>query len=59
MKAFVEIILGLLFLIVGIFLLTYKTWFQSFVVLVQGGVVVFVFLLGLGVLLLGLSELKE
>ncbi len=59
MKAFVEIVIGLIFIVIGILLLTYQSWFKSFVVIVQGGIILVIFLLGLGVLLLGLSELKE
>lgn len=58
MKALVEIIVGLLFLVLGIFLLTYNAWFQAFVQLLQGGIIIVLLLLGIGILLLGLSDLK-
>ena len=59
MKARIEIVVGLLFLVVGVFLLTYKTWLMAFLTIVRGGIVSALFLLGLGIILLGISELKE
>ncbi len=59
MKALIEIVVGLLFLVVGVFLLTYKTLLMAFLTIVRGGIVSALFLLGLGIILLGISELKE
>lgn len=59
MKVFIQVIVGLLFLIGALYLLTFSSWLWAAIRLIQGGVVVVLFLIGIGLVLLGASELKE
>lgn len=59
MKELIKIIVGLLFIIIALFLLTYSSWLSAFVSLIQGGIIVMLFLVALGFILIGFTELKE
>ncbi len=59
MKALLQILVGLVLIVGVLFLLTYSSWFWATVHLIQGGIVVLLFLIGIGLVLLGASELKE
>jgi len=52
-------IVGLVLVILGLLLLTYDSWYMALLTIIQGGVVLAIFLIGLGLILLGLMELKE
>jgi len=52
-------IVGLVLVILGLLLLTYDIWYMALLTLIQGGVVLTIFIVGLGLVLLGLMELKE
>ncbi len=57
MKSLIEIVLGLMVLVAVIFLLTYSSWLTAFFVVLRGGVIALLFVLAIGLLLLGFSEL--
>ena len=59
MKALMQMIVGLIFIVGVLYILTYSSWFWAAVRLIQGGLVLLVFLVGIGLVLLGASELKE
>ena len=57
MKGLIQILIGLVFIVVVLFSLTYTSWFWATIRLIQGGLVLLVFFIGLGLILLGASEL--
>jgi hypothetical protein len=59
MRAFIQMMAGLLFLVIVLFALTYSSWFWAAVRFVQGGLLILLFLIGIGLVLLGASELKD
>lgn len=59
MKGFVQIVIALLLWVVTLYLLTAPNWLQATLTLVRGGIVFALFFVGLGLLFLGISELKE
>ena len=59
MRAFIQMLVGLLLLVGVLFALTYSSWFWAAVRFVQGGLLIVLFLIGIGLVLLGASELKE
>jgi|GEM_PF-4927889 hypothetical protein len=59
MKALFEILIGLLLLVGVFYVMTFESWFWAAIRLVQGGLVLTVFLIAVGLVLLGASELKE
>ena len=58
MKGFLQFVIGLLFFVATAFLLTYPSWMWAAVKLLQGGVVFALFFIGLGFLLISISEIK-
>lgn len=58
-KEALQIIIGLLFLVGMLYLLTYSSWFWATIHLIQGGIIILLFFIGIGLVLLGASELKE
>jgi hypothetical protein len=58
MKSLIQIVVGLLLLVGLLYVLTYSSWLWATIRLVQGGLVVMVFFIALGLVLLGASELK-
>jgi len=56
---FFKIVIGLAFAVLGLMLLTYSSWLSATVALIKGGIVVAIILVGLGLIFLGLTELKE
>lgn len=58
MKGFVQIVVGLLLFVIVAYILTYSTWLWATLELLQGGIVLLLFLIGLGFLLIGFSEVK-
>ena len=59
MKGLMQMIIGLILIVGVLYILTYSGWFWATVRLVQGGIVLLLFLIGIGLVLLGASELKE
>ena len=59
MKGLVQLLIGLLFLVSVMWILTSSSWFWATIRLIQGGLVVLLFFIGIGLVLLGTSELKE
>ena len=59
MKGLLQMIIGLILIVGVLYILTYSSWFWATVRLVQGGIVLLLFLIGIGLVLLGASELKE
>ncbi len=59
MKALIQMMIGLMLIVGVLYVLTYQSWFWAAVKLVQGGLVLLVLLIGIGLVLLGASELKE
>ncbi|MDP4012454.1 MAG: hypothetical protein Q8R00_02505 [Candidatus Nanoarchaeia archaeon] len=59
MRAFVQCITGLLFIIAATYVLvTYETFMQSFITLIQAGIVAGILGLGFILIFLGILELK-
>jgi|TARA_Y100000310_G_scaffold334233_1_gene413507 hypothetical protein len=58
MKGLVQIIIGLIFWVAVLYISTFNNWLLAAWHLLQGGIVWGLFFVGLGLLLLGLSELK-
>lgn len=59
MKGLVQIVIALLLWVVTLYLLTVPNWLQATLMLVRGGIVFGLFFVGLGLLFLGISELRE
>ena len=54
-----KVVLGLILILVPIYVaLTYSGWGRATISFIQGGIIIFVILIGLIIVLLGLSELK-
>ena len=58
MKGIFQIILGLLFIVLALIALTYNSWLVATINLVQGGIVIFLILIGIVTILLGFAEVK-
>jgi len=56
---FFKIIVGLIFAILALMLVTYNSWLAATIVLVKGGIVLTIVLIGLVLIFLGITELKE
>ncbi len=56
---FFKSIIGLLFIILGLILLTHDKWYAATATLIRGSVVIIILLVGLLLTFLGLSELKN
>ena len=54
----VFILIGLIFMAVGVWLCTLGAWQQAVVGFIKGAVVIMLLLIGLGVFVFGLSELR-
>lgn len=52
------LIIGVLLWIIFLYALTYSSWLWATVKLIQGGITLGLFFLGLGLLILGISELR-
>ena len=59
MEGLLKIIIGLLVFILAVFSLTFVSWLNAFVNVIKGGIVILLFMVALGLILLGFSELKE
>ncbi len=59
LKGLLSIIVGLLFWLALVYVLTYPSWLRAFVTLIQGGLVSLIFLIGVGFLLFGVSQMRE
>jgi len=59
MKAIIQIIGGLTVIVFVLLLLTYTSWFWATIKLIQGGFIVFLAVIGIVMLLLGISEVRE
>ena len=59
LKEMVEILFGLLFWVILLYALSFGSWLNALVKFVQGGVLVGLFFIGLGLIALGVMELKE
>ena len=59
MKGLIYLIIGLLLLVVVLYTLTYSSWLWATIRLIQGGLVLLIFFISLGLILLGATELKE
>jgi len=59
MKGLFQIILGLLFLVIMLLALTSESWLWATIKLIQGGIVIGVALIGVVLVLLGITALKE
>ena len=57
-KGFLQIVIALLLWVMVLYLLTVPNWLKAAVTLLRGGIVFGLFFVGLGLLLLGYSELK-
>jgi len=56
---FFKVVIGLALVVLGLMLLTYDSWLVATIALIQGGIVIVIILVGLGLIFLGLTELKE
>lgn len=59
MRGLMQLLIGLLFIVGTLWILTYTSWFWATIRFVQGGLVILLFLIGVGLVLLGASELRE
>lgn len=59
LREVVEILFGLLLWVVLLYALSFGNWMNALVKFVQGGVLVGLFFVGLGLIALGLMELRE
>ena len=59
MKGLIYVIAGLLLIIVALFALMHSSWLWATIRLVQGSIVIALVLIGLGLLFIGASELKN
>lgn len=59
MRGLLQLLMGLLFIVGTLWVLTYTNWFWATIHFVQGGLVLLLFLIGIGLVLLGASELRE
>lgn len=59
MKFIFKIILGLVFIILGLMLLTYPSWLSATVDLIKAGVVILIILVGLVVTFMGVAEMRD
>ena len=60
MKAYMELLLGLLLILgVGLIVVTWPRWLLATIRLVQGGLMLGLALVGLGLIFLGVNELRE
>ena len=62
LKNLLKIILGLILIVLPIWLVTFDSlrgWGQAALDLIQGGIVIAIIMIGLVLLVLGFSELKE
>lgn len=55
---FFKIIVGLIFLILALMLVTYNSWLLAVIALIKGGIVLIMVLIGLVLVFLGITELK-
>ena len=58
MKGLVQIVIGLLLWVGTLYLLTLTNWLQAALDLLRGGIIFGLFFIGLGLLLLGINELR-
>ncbi len=59
LKGLLSIIVGLLFWLALVYVLSYPAWLRAFVTLIQGGLVSLIFLVGVGFILFGVSQMRE
>ncbi len=59
MKGLIKIVVGLIIFVAIVYVLTYQNWLWATLKFLQGGVIVLLFLIGLGFVILGFSDLKE
>ena len=60
MKGIIEIIIGLLLIVFTIWILfTYQGWWAALKDVLQGGIMLLLLLVGLAVIALGVSDLKQ
>ena len=59
LKGLLSIIVGLLFWLALVYVLAYPVWLRALVTLIQGGLVLLIFLIGVGFLLFGVSQMRE
>ena len=59
MNELIKVVTGLILLVIVLFLLTYQGWLKAFITLIQGGIISLLILIALGLILIGLSELKD
>jgi len=59
MRGLIQLLIGLLLIVGVLWVMTSSSWFWATIRFVQGGLVVLVFLIGIGLVLLGAGELKE
>ena len=58
MKGLLQIVAGLLFFVAVAYLLLSGSWLLATIKLIQGGMLLMFFFMGLGLVLLGVSELR-
>lgn len=58
MKGLLQIVIALLLWVVTFYLLTVPNWLKATISVLRGGIVFGLFFIGLGLLFLGISELK-
>ncbi len=58
MRSIIQLIFGLLFVIVGFYILLYQSWLNAFKILIQGGIIAGLFSLGAICIFLAVLELK-
>ena len=60
MNKWLEILLGLILVLIPIWVaITFSSWGAATIAFLQGGVICFVILIGLLLLMLGISDLKD
>ena len=59
MKKYIEIVIGLLLWTIGLYALMFTSWREAVLILIQSGIIVVLAVIGLGLLLLGISEFRS
>lgn len=60
MKEYIKIIIGLLLILLAIYaVLSWNSWLRATIALLQGGIIGLVVLIGIALVVLGISDAKE
>lgn len=60
MREYIKIVIGLLLILIALYaLLSWNSWLRATIALLQGGVIGLVVLIGIALVVLGISDVKE